>query len=104
MQFVYLAALLISLTGMVVIDWRYRLAYFVDRRATLLTVLVGVLVFVVWDVLGITLGIFFSGESIYMSGVYLAPEFPIEELFFLTFLCYFTLILYRVGGKVWLRT
>ena len=104
MQFVYLAALLISLTGMVVIDWRYRLAYFVDRRATLLTVLVGVLVFVVWDVLGITLGIFFSGESIYMSGVYLAPEFPIEELFFLTFLCYFTLVMYRFGETQWPRT
>lgn len=104
MQFSYLAALIVSFASMAVIDWRYTLAYFADRRATLLTVLVGVLVFIVWDVLGIVLGIFFSGESAYMSGIYLAPEFPVEELLFLTFLCYFTLVVYRIGGKLWPRT
>ena len=27
-----------------------------------------------------------------MSGIVLAPEFPLEELFFLTFLCYLTMV------------
>lgn len=104
MQMAYLSALLVSLAGMAVLDWRYSLAFFLDRRATLLTILIGVIVFIVWDVFGIALGIFFSGRSEYMSGLYLAPEFPIEELFFLTFLCYFTLVVYRLGAIAWPRT
>jgi hypothetical protein len=28
-----------------------------------------------------------------MTGVVLAPEFPLEEVFFLLFLCYLTLVL-----------
>ncbi len=104
MQFAYLAGLVISLTGMVVLDWRYTLAWFFDARATFLTLLAGVLVFVAWDILGIGLGIFYSGQSAYMTGWYIGPEFPVEELFFLTFLCYFTLILFRIGGKLWPRT
>ncbi len=99
----YLAALVASLAGMAVLDWRYRLALFVDMRRTLLTVLSGVVVFIIWDVLGISLGIFFSGNAPYMSGIFLAPEFPLEELFFLTFLCYFTLVLYRLGETKWPR-
>ena len=80
---------------MVLIDKRFALAFFYDRLRTIITVAIGVAVFIVWDVLGISLGIFFSGHSQYMSGIYLAPEFPIEEIFFLVFLCYFTLITYR---------
>ncbi len=104
MQFAYLSALLFSIAGMVTLDYRYKLALFTNTRATILTVLTSVGVFVLWDATGIGLGIFFSGKSQYMSGLYLAPEFPIEELFFLTFLCYFALIIYRLGGTVWQRT
>ncbi|NCU38647.1 lycopene cyclase domain-containing protein [Candidatus Saccharibacteria bacterium] len=103
MQLIYLAALTVSLIGMIVLDWKYRLAFFSDRRATVVTLLLGVTLFILWDALGIVLGIFFSGNSPYMSGIYLAPEFPIEELFFLTFLCYFTLIVYRLGIRRWSR-
>lgn len=102
--FSYLGALLFSLCGMLVLDKRHTIALFADARRTVMTVVVSVLVFIVWDVLGIGLGIFFSGKSPFMSGLYLAPEFPIEELLFLTFLCYFTLILYRLGERRWLRT
>lgn len=96
MHFAYLFALLFSLAGMITLDWRHKLALFYDRRRTMLTLAIGVAVFIVWDIAGIVLGIFFSGQSPYMSGIYLGPEFPIEELFFLTFLCYFTLIMYRL--------
>lgn len=103
MQFTYLGALLFSLVGMGILDWRYRLALFYDPRRTLIVVGIGVVVFTLWDALGIMLGIFFSGHSPYMSGMYLAPEYPVEELFFLTFLCYFTLVFYRLGVTKWRR-
>lgn len=104
MQFAYLAAILFGFTGMGLLDWRYRLAFFHDARRAAVTLAIGVMIFIIWDVLGISLGIFFSGKSAYMSGIYLAPEFPIEELFFLTFLCYFTLVVYRLVESKWYRT
>lgn len=101
MQFFYLGALLFSLAGMMVLDRRYRLALFYQWQRTVLTVGIGVMVFVVWDILGIWLGVFFSGHSPYMSGLYLGPEFPVEELVFLTFLCYITLVMYRLWEVKW---
>lgn len=103
-HFVYLGALLFSLAGMVVLDRRYSLAFFRDFRAASIALLTGILVFVIWDFLGIGLGIFYSGHSNLTTGWYLAPEFPVEELLFLAFLCYFTLIVYRLGDKAWSRT
>lgn len=96
MSWVYLVAIVVSTLGMGVLDWRYKLALWVDFRRTIVTVSIGVAVFIIWDIFGIALGIFFSGQSEFMTGVYLAPEFPIEELLFLTFLCYFTLTMYRI--------
>ena len=104
MNWLYLSALLVSFSGMAVIDRRYSLAFFEDSKRTFLTVLVSVGVFVVWDIAGIALGIFYSGNSPYMSRLYLGPEFPIEELVFLTFLTYFTLVMYRFWSKRWPRT
>lgn len=104
MQFTYLGILFFCIIGMVVLDRQYSLALFRDVRATVLTLIVAVAVFVVWDALGIGLGIFFSGQSEYMTGWYLAPEVPVEELFFLAFLSYFTLIVYLLGEKLWPRT
>ena len=104
MNWLYLAALLISFSGMVVIDRRYNLAFFKDSKRTLLTLLITVGIFILWDVAGIALGIFYSGDSPYMSKLFLGPEFPIEELVFLTFLTYFTLVVYRFWGQRWPRT
>lgn len=103
MQFAYLFVLLFSLAGMATLDWRHKLAFFYDSRRTLITLAIGVGVFIVWDIFGIALGIFFSGHSPYMSGWYLGPEFPVEELLFLTFLCYFTLTMYRLLEEKWQR-
>lgn len=101
MHLLYLAALIFSLSGMVILDKRYHLAFFHNWRRTTTTLGIGLGVFIVWDILGIGLGIFFSGQSPYMSGLYLGPEFPIEEVFFLAFLCYFTLIMYRLWETKW---
>jgi lycopene cyclase domain-containing protein len=54
----------------------------------------GVLFFLAWDLSGIGLGIFFRGETPFMTGVVIAPELPIEEVFFLTLLCYLTMNLF----------
>ncbi len=103
MQFSYMAALLFSLTGMVVLDHKYALAFWHDPRRTAKVLAICLTIFIIWDILGIALGIFFSGHSAFMSGIYLAPDFPIEELLFLTFLCYFTLITYLLLDKQWRR-
>lgn len=96
MSFLYLAILLLSFFCIVAIDKRFSLAWFFDKKTTAIGVGIGVVFFILWDILGIGLGIFFSGHSPYMSGLYLGPEFPIEEVLFLTFLCYFTLVVYRL--------
>lgn len=102
--FSYLAIILLSFVGMGIIDYRYKLAGAKNLRGTIAVVLVAVVFFVLWDILGIVLGIFFSGESKYMSGIYLAPDFPVEELFFLAFLSYFTLVTYLFLEQRWPRT
>jgi lycopene cyclase domain-containing protein len=64
------------------------------------TVVVAMLIFIVWDYFGISLGIFFHGGSQYTLPLRLAPEFPLEELFFLFLLTYSTLIIYH-GVQLW---
>lgn len=91
MGFVYLAALLVSLFGMVMLDRRFRLFFWCDVPRAAVTLLVGVVFFLIWDVVGIDLGIFFRGETSFMTGVLVATELPLEEVFFLTLLCYLTM-------------
>jgi lycopene cyclase domain-containing protein len=91
MGFVYLAALLVSLFGMVTLDRRFRLFFWRDVPRAAVTLLVGVVFFLIWDVVGIDLGIFFRGETSFMTGVLVATELPLEEVFFLTLLCYLTM-------------
>lgn len=95
MSFFYLAALLISLTGMVLLDRRFRLFVWADARRATIVLATGVLFFLMWDLCGISLGVFFRGSGEFMTGVLLAPELPLEEVFFLTLLCYMTMNLYQ---------
>lgn len=93
--FIYLSLLLISILGLGAIDHRHQLALFVSPRATIVSVAVAVTVFLVWDLVGIALGIFFRGDAPHLSGLLLAPELPVEELFFLILLSYNTLLVYQ---------
>lgn len=96
----YLIGLVITLFCLGLIDWRYKLALFHDRWRTLGTLFVAVGLFSIWDIVGIRLGIFFHGGSDLTLPLRLFPEFPLEELFFLTLLTYSSLIAYRFfGGK-----
>jgi lycopene cyclase domain-containing protein len=90
----YLAALLVALTGMVVLDWRLRLFFWRDARRAAIVLIVGLAFFLVWDLQGIRLGIFFRGETSFMTGVQWAPQLPLEEPFFLVLLCYLAMNLY----------
>lgn len=103
-QLTYGASLILSFIGIGIIDHKYRLAFFHDRNRTLKTIAVCIIFFLLWDALGIILGIFFHGQSIYDSNIMLAPDLPIEEVLFLSFLCYITLVLWRLIEKLWPRT
>ena len=93
MSLLYLACLLLSLGAMVLLDARFRLVFWRDARRAAIVLAVGLLFFLAWDVAGIALGVFARGDSPFLSGVELGPELPLEEIFFLLFLCYLTLVL-----------
>jgi lycopene cyclase domain-containing protein len=92
-SFLYLLLLVLALGCMVLIDRRYGLFFWRNARRAALVLVAGVLFFLVWDVFGITLHIFARGDSPYMTGVELLPDLPLEEVFFLAFLCYVTMVL-----------
>lgn len=94
MSLLYLAALLVALTGMVLLDRRFLLFFWRDARRAAIVLAVGVVFFLAWDLLGVGLGIFFRGETAFMTGLQVAPEVPLEEVFFLTLLCYLTMNVY----------
>ncbi|MFA9276539.1 MAG: lycopene cyclase domain-containing protein [Rhodoluna sp.] len=91
MNFLYLAALLVALTGMVMLDRRFQLFFWQDARLATLVLTTGIVFFLIWDLTGIDAGVFFRGEGQWMTGIQLAPELPVEEVFFLTLLCYMTM-------------
>ena len=88
MGFVYLAGLAVSLTGMVVLDRRFGLFFWRDVRRASIVFVVGLALFLVWDVIGIAAGVFFRGETQFLTGLQLAPELPVEEPVFLALLIY----------------
>ena len=108
MSIVYLACLLGSLGAMALIDWRYRLFLWSAPVRAAVVLGCGLIFFVVWDLFGIGLGIFYRGETTIMTGLQIVPELPIEEPVFLLFLCYLTMVLYcgalRVFAHVERRT
>ena len=101
--FAYLAALLFSLFGMATLDRRFTLFVFRDPARGAVTLLVGVVFFLVWDLVGIDLGIFFRGETAFMTGWKLYPELPVEEVFFLVLLCWLTMNLHAGARLVLAR-
>ncbi|MHA7276404.1 lycopene cyclase domain-containing protein [Arthrobacter sp. Hz1] len=91
MGVIYLGALLFSLGGSVLLDWRFGLTFWRDARKAAWAMTLGIIFFIIWDLFGIAFGIFFRGVTDLMTGILLAPELPLEEPFFLALLCYTTL-------------
>jgi lycopene cyclase domain-containing protein len=100
MHLLYLLALAVALAGMIVLDRRFTLFFWRDARRATVVLVVGVLFFLAWDLAGIGLGIFFRGETSFMTGLQVAPELPVEEPFFLVLLCYLTMNLYAALSRV----
>jgi lycopene cyclase domain-containing protein len=93
--FAYLGALAFSLGGLAVLDRKFRLAFWSDWRRAAASVGIGVVGFLAWDLAGLGLGVFARGDSPHMTGLLIAPELPVEEVFFLTLLCYVALLAWR---------
>lgn len=100
MSLVYLALLLVATGCLLLIDARFRLFFWQDAAAAAVVTVIGVGFLLVWDLAGIDLGIFLRGDAVIASGVLLAPELPIEEPVFLTFLVLCTMELYTGAVRI----
>jgi lycopene cyclase domain-containing protein len=96
----YLSGLIFSLVGLGLLDWRFRTAFTVNKKAATFAILIPTIFFILWDIAGIAMGIFFRGDTAHLTGILLAPEFPIEELFFLLLLNYTALTLFTTVTRV----
>lgn len=100
MNAVYALALLVSTACLVLLDVRFSLVLRRRPVAGVITLVVGLVFFLGWDARGIGAGVFRHVDSHWATGILLAPEFPVEELLFLVFLSYLTLILLS-GWRRW---
>ncbi len=108
MSWAYAGALAFSLLGMAILDFRHGLFWGAALRsksgrvwARTAGVHFGVwAVFLLWDILGIGLDVFFRGDSPYMTGINLAPHLPMEELLFLFFLVWLTINVFVGAAKL----
>lgn len=95
-KYAYLLAIAVPLFCLTLLDLRLHLVFGLDWKRATRTVLAGLTLFILWDLLGIHLDIFSNGQSNFTTGVMLAPHFPLEELFFLTLLNYLPLLLWEL--------
>ncbi len=96
----YLAAILLSAAGIVVLDVRFRLALRTRPGRTAAAVAIGTAFFLVWDAVGIATGVFVKGDSPLYVGLDLAPHLPVEEPVFLAFLCYLALVVHAAASRL----
>jgi len=99
-QFAYLAGLIFSIIGLALFDWKFKLGFSTNKKAAALATLLPLIFFLIWDGAGIALGIFFRGETSHLTGILVAPELPIEELFFLFLLNYTTLTIFITVKRI----
>ena len=100
MQYAYLLGLLFSIIGLGLFDWKFKLGFSTNRNAATLATVLPLIYFLLWDGAGIALGIFFRGETSHLTGILVAPELPLEELFFLFLLNYTTLTIFIAVKRV----
>ncbi|MGH3654752.1 lycopene cyclase domain-containing protein [Glutamicibacter sp.] len=89
---IYLGILLVLLACMGLLDAKGKLFLFRHPVRGFLALGLGTGFFVLWDVLAIRQGIFLHKESELMTGIMVSEQFPLEEVFFLVFLCYCAMI------------
>ena len=99
-QWSYLAALLLALACIALVDHRWRLVLWSDPRRGAVVLVAGVVFFLAWDLLAVHFGFYRRSGSHLMTGLQIAPEVPVEELFFVLFLCYVTLVLHTLVDRL----
>ncbi|WP_405218849.1 lycopene cyclase domain-containing protein [Agrococcus sp. Ld7] len=100
MMFAYLGALLLAALGTGAMDARWRLAIFHDAGRALAAVGATAVVLLLIDMAGIATGNFRLGASPWMTGVEVLPHLPIEELVFIVFLAYVSLVAFSGAERV----
>lgn len=93
-SFLYLLGLVLGVLGLALLDYRHKLAFAKNARY-FCVILIAVAFFLTWDYAGISLGIFFRGETPLLSGLLISRELPLEEVFFLILLSYNALLLVK---------
>lgn len=99
LSFLYLGALLVSIAGLATLDFKYKLALGKNKAYRCLLI-ISVAFFLIWDLAGIALGIFFRGNAQHLTGITLSNELPVEEIFFLILLSYSALLLLKAFGRL----
>ncbi len=77
--------------------------YILRRLLQFIPVFLGttfVVFFLAWDFVDIALGVYSRGECPAMTGIEVAPELPIEELFFIVFRTYVTGVLHGLFSRL----
>jgi len=101
-EYIYLLAMLVSIGGFTLLDWRFKLAWFWDARRTAKYLLIAQAFFIIWDVINLQAGTFVLHTSEWTTGWYILSErMPLEEFLFFYFLNYQVLLVWR---KLWPRT
>jgi lycopene cyclase domain-containing protein len=96
MTYAYALLLLLSLACMAYGDYKRSLVIFKSTKTALKIIVAGVGFFLIWDVFGILLGVFATNQSYVLGIGIFSPNVPIEEVLFLTLLCYVTLLTWRL--------
>ncbi|MBW9205837.1 lycopene cyclase domain-containing protein [Mumia sp. zg.B53] len=97
----YLVAVVVSMLCMGLVDRRWRLFLFAGRPGRALALVgAGAALFLGWDLAAIEAGIYERGGSPAMTGLEVLPELPLEEIFFVVFFCYLTMVLHRLLLRV----
>jgi lycopene cyclase domain-containing protein len=97
---VYLACLVGVLTCMALVDRRWRLFFWADPRRAALVFAAGFAFFLVWDLAALELELYERGRSELMTGIEVAPDLPVEELFFVAFLPYLTMVMHGLARRL----
>ena len=96
----YVIFLCFSVSGLFLADYRYKIAFYKNRKATVKTIGIVMVLLLLFDILGIINNIFTTNQK-YVTGLYIiSKNLPIEELIFLFLLCYFCLIVYLILNNI----
>lgn len=97
---VYLGTLLLVLGCMAAMDRRWRLFFWADPRRATVVFVAGYALFLGWDLAALDLRLYERGRSEWMTGLEVAPDLPVEELLFVAFLPYLTMVLHGLAMRV----